>query len=154
MKADARPANWLLGFLGAAAGGALGYFAFFWIARQGFYALALPGLFLGLGCGSLSRGTSRALGIVCAVAAVILGLIVEWQFAPFKADGSLTFFLTHVGDLQPITLISIGVGALFAYWCGTVSPFGGRDRDEGRNLKDEDADGGPQNRPPSAAEKS
>ena len=32
----------LLGAIGAAIGGVLGYFVFFWIAGQGFYALILP----------------------------------------------------------------------------------------------------------------
>jgi hypothetical protein len=140
MKADAKHVNWPLGLLGAAAGGVLGYFAFFWITRQGFYALALPGLFIGLGCGLLSRGTSRVQGLVCAVLGLFLGLIIEWQFAPFIADNSLVYFLTHVGDLKPLTWISIGVGGLLAYWCGTGSPFRGRDRDARRGGNDKDAD--------------
>ena len=43
--------NLSLVFIGALAGGTLGYFAFFWIAAQGLYALVLPGGLLGLGAG-------------------------------------------------------------------------------------------------------
>ena len=60
MSTDTRSVNWPLALVGAAAGGVLGYFAFFWIARQGFYALALPGLALGLGCGLLSAGNAAS----------------------------------------------------------------------------------------------
>lgn len=35
-------AGWLLGLLGAAVGGFLGYWLFFVIARQGFYGIVLP----------------------------------------------------------------------------------------------------------------
>ena len=34
---------------GAVGGGLVGYFRFLWIARQGFYALVLPGGLLGVG---------------------------------------------------------------------------------------------------------
>jgi len=49
MNDNARIRNLLAGILGAAAGGILGYFAFFWIAGQGFYALMVPGGLVGLG---------------------------------------------------------------------------------------------------------
>jgi len=118
MKVDARPVNWPLGFVGAFAGGVLGYFAFFWMARQGFYALVLPGAALGLGCGLLSGGKSWGLGIACGVLGVMIGLITEWRYAPFVADDSLPYFLTHVGDLRPFTLAAIGLSGLFACWFG------------------------------------
>jgi len=90
MKADTKPANWPLGLVGAVAGGVLGYFVFSWMIRQGFYALALPGFAVGLGCGLLSGGRSRGLGLVCGVLGIMLGLITEWRHAPFIADGSLS----------------------------------------------------------------
>ena len=54
-----------LGLAGAVAGGAIGYFVFMWMARQGFYAMILPGALLGLGCGLASRRRSAVLGIAC-----------------------------------------------------------------------------------------
>jgi hypothetical protein len=142
MKWDARSINWPLGLVGAVVGGALGYLAFFWMARQGFYALVLPGFALGLGCGLLSRGKAQVLGLVCGVLGVTLALITEWRRAPFAADDSLPYFLTHVGDLKQFTLISIGLSGLFAYWfgMGRADLFRRRDLDARHEEKDGDAD--------------
>ena len=118
MNASARETSWTLGLLGAAVGGALGYLAFFWIAGQGFYGLVLPGAALGFGCELLSGGKSYGLGIVCGLLALVLGLLTEWRFAPFVADGSLSYFLTHLGDLKAFTLMSLAAGGLFAFWFG------------------------------------
>jgi hypothetical protein len=115
MDENLKPANWPLGVAGVVLGGAAGYFLFRWIAAQGFYAIILPGAGVGFGCGLLSRGQSRALGIFCALLAVPAGLLAEW----WLYDESLAYFLTHLDQLQPITLILIAVGAALAYWLGT-----------------------------------
>jgi hypothetical protein len=73
---------------------------------------------LGLGAGLAARGRSITLGIVCAVAAVVLAAIAEWQMFPFVKDKSLSFFLAHLHQLRLSTLIMIGLGAVFAYWFG------------------------------------
>lgn len=104
-----------LGLLGAAIGGFLGYLAFFWIAQQGFYALILPAGLLGLGAGLCARGRSVPLAVLCGVAGLALGLFTEWRFAPFKADDSLLYFLTHVHALKPLTLIMLALGTFFGY---------------------------------------
>ncbi len=111
----------LLVLVGAAVGGLIGYFGFLWIARQGFYALMLPGGLLGLGA-SLFPNRSTALCIGCGVAALAIGLAAEWQFAPFVRDGSLGYFLTHVHQLRPIALVMIGAGAFIGFW----APFSRR----------------------------
>jgi len=108
--------NLLLGFAGAAAGGVIGYFAFQWIIRQGFYPLALPGALLGLGCGVLVRRRSLTLGFACGLLALALGTFVEWRFRPFTADGGLGYFLAHFLDLQPITLLMIALGGFCGFW--------------------------------------
>lgn len=110
--------NWLRGLVGGLAGGALGYFAFFLLARQGIYAMVLPGALLGLGCGFLSGIESNVLGIVCGLLAVMLGCFTEWQFAPFAADGRLAYFIQNVHNLSTATLIMISVGGLCGYWFG------------------------------------
>lgn len=116
--------QWVLSMLGALVGGALGYLVFVWLARQGFYGLILPGAAMGLGCAALSKTRSNARGIVCGVLAVPVGLLSEWRSAPFVADQSLGFFLGHLHHLQPITIIFIVLGAVFAYWfsAGARSP--------------------------------
>jgi hypothetical protein len=48
MSETSRFKNMVAGLAGAVAGGAIGYFTFIWIARQGFYALMLPGALAGV----------------------------------------------------------------------------------------------------------
>ena len=107
-----------LGLVGAVAAGAAGCWLFLRIAEQGFYAVALPGALLGWGCGALSGRKSVALGIACGVLGLLLGIYSEWQFAPFVADGSLRYFLTHLQDLSVVTQVMILIGAACAYWFG------------------------------------
>jgi len=111
-------ANWQFGLVGAVVGGTVGYVVFFWMAEQGFYAIVLPGALLGLGCGALSGGSSYRLGAVCGLLALTLGIVTEWRFAPFKDDGGLWYFVTHVSDLRSQTLVTIGAGGFFAFWFG------------------------------------
>lgn len=118
MAEKVKHVNWPLGLVGAVLGGVAGYFLFFWVLRQGFYALLLPGATVGLGCGVLSRGRSNTLGIVCGLLAVLVGLLADWGFEPFKTDDSLAYFLTHLHQLEPITMIMIVAGAALAYWIG------------------------------------
>ena len=116
---DSTSANWPLGLLGAIGGGAIGAFLFKLLLGQGFYAMVLPGAALGWGCGRLSGGHSKPLGVVCGVLALMLGLLLEWHFLPFIADDSLGFFLTHIHQLKPMTLLMIAAGTACGYWLGT-----------------------------------
>jgi len=116
MSETAGMKNFLVGLAGGLAGGALGYLAFIWIARQGFYALMLPGALAGFGASLFVSDRSVRRGVVCGVFAVGLGLFAEWRFAPFIKDPSLGYFLAHIGQLQPITLLMIAVGGVFGYW--------------------------------------
>ncbi len=52
---------------------------------------------------------------------MLLGCFTEWRFAPFIADDSLTYFLTHLHNLKTLTLIMIVVGGLCGYWFGKGS---------------------------------
>ena len=110
MHESRQPKTIALGLLGAAIGGGVGYFAFFWIASQGFYALILPPALLGLTAGYFARCRSLSLAIVCAIAGLALGLYTEWRFAPLRADPSLPYFLTHVHQLKPFTLLMLALG--------------------------------------------
>ncbi len=105
----------LLVLAGAAAGGLLGHFAFLWLVGQGFYAMILPGGLLGLGAGLARHGTLY-LAVICGIMALLLGLVTEWRAFPFNADESLPYFLTHIHQLKPLTLIMIGVGAAIGFW--------------------------------------
>jgi hypothetical protein len=100
---------------GALVGGTVGYFAFFWMARQGFYALALPGGLVGIGAG-ITRARSILTPLICGLAAAGLGLVAEWRFAPFADNDSFSYFLAHVHQLNPVTLLMIVVGILVGFW--------------------------------------
>jgi hypothetical protein len=94
----------------------LGYLAFGWLAAQGFYALALPGVLLGLGAGVLAKRRSMAMAVVCGFLALALGVFAEWKHFPFAKDASLKYFLTHLPDLRQLTLILIGLGGFGGFW--------------------------------------
>jgi hypothetical protein len=105
----------LLSLAGAVAGGALGYFAFFWLVSQGYYGLVLPGGLLGMGAGMV-RNKSVVVAILCGLMATALGVYTEWRYFPFKEDPSLKFFLTHLNDLKPLTLVMMGLGGFIGFW--------------------------------------
>jgi hypothetical protein len=118
----------VLGLVGAALGGALGFVLFWQLLRVNLYALILPGALLGLGCSLLARHRSQARGVVCGLAAVALALFTEWWFFPFGKDKSFGYFLGHIHELDRgvFAYAMIGVGALFAYWWGKDAHFAGK----------------------------
>ena len=124
MTKSSRVFDGVAGVLGALAGATLGYYTFRWLLQQGFYGMVIPGALLGLGCGLASRTPSPARGVACAVAAVALGLFVEWKFHPFVVDASFKYLLLHVADLKGATLLMIALGAAFAYWLGKEAGAG------------------------------
>ncbi len=107
--------NNCLALFGAVLGGALGFWAFSWILEQGFYGLVLPGGLLGLGAG-IVKNRSVLIAVMCGLLALGLGLFTEWHFFPFVKDDSLRYFLSHIADLKPITLVMIAVGGLLGFW--------------------------------------
>jgi hypothetical protein len=104
-----------LALLVALGGAVVGFFAFLWIARQGFYALVLPGALVGV---AASFVPTRSVGVsfACGFIALATGLLAEWHFAPFIADGSLPYFFSHIHQLKPVTLIMIAAGAFIGFW--------------------------------------
>lgn len=112
-----------LGLVGAAIGGVAGFYAFGWLETKGFYGLAIPGSFLGLGCGLLAQHRSVPRGIVCAIAALGLSVFTEWHFHPLLADGSLGYMIKHLGDLGPVTLLMMGLATVIAFWVGQDAGF-------------------------------
>ncbi len=118
MGANFRIAPLIRGLFGAAVGGTVGYFAFAWILSQGFYAMILPGAAVGLGFGASTRERSTVYKFVSAILALGLGFFAEWRFFPFVKDGSFTYFVTHVHQLRPVSLLMIALGGVFAFWFG------------------------------------
>jgi hypothetical protein len=115
--------NTLLVIAGAVIGGALGNYIFFRLIERGLYGMIIPGGLLGIGAG-LARSRSLALAVTCGVAALILGLFTEWQYRPFRADGSFTYFLRHILDRDAYTLGMIAVGGFIGFW----GPYRRRER--------------------------
>jgi hypothetical protein len=110
----------LRGVAGAIAGGIAGYFAFNFLAARGLYGLMIPGLLIGMAAGIAARGKSQALGIVCAAAALALMIVAEWHRAPMVKDQSLTYFVTHLHQMNNATVkfVMLALGTAAAYWFG------------------------------------
>jgi hypothetical protein len=108
----------ILGVIGGVVGGIAGYLLFFWIIKQGFYALVLPGAAVGLGCGLLAQHRSVLRGIVCAIAGLALGLYTEWVYEPFAADKTFRYLVLHFYDMRGITLIMIALGTALSFYLG------------------------------------
>lgn len=106
----------LRGLAGAAAGGGVGYFLFSWLTSQGFYAVALPGVLLGIGAGMLRQRHSLEFSLVCGLSALAMGIFAEWTRFPYAADESLAYFLMHLQDLRPVTIIMIALGGFAGFW--------------------------------------
>lgn len=109
----------VLALVGAVVGGLLGHFIFFWVARQGFYGLIIPGAAVGLGA-SFFNTKSKWVPIACGLIALVISLFTEWRYIPFEADDSFGYFLFHFYELTPITLFMIAAGAFLGFWI----PFG------------------------------
>ena len=99
----------------ACLGGFLGYLGFVLLLDRGFYALVLPGGLLGLAAG-IPRSRSMIVPALCGLLAIGAGLLAEHRYAPFVADPSFGYFVTHAVDLQPVTLLLIGLGGLIGFW--------------------------------------
>lgn len=113
----------LLGVVGAVVGGVLGFYTFGWLEYHGFYGLAIPGAFLGVGSGLLAQHRSRARGLACAAAALGLSIFTEWKFHPFLEDDRFSFMITHMKDLKSVTLLMIAIATVVAYWTGQDAGF-------------------------------
>ena len=99
----------------ACVGGVLGYVGFVLLLDRGYYALVLPGGLLGLAAG-IPRSRSLKVPALCGILGIMAGLLAEYRFAPFVADATLGYFLTHAINLQPLTLFLIGLGGLIGFW--------------------------------------
>src|SRR5438132_674596 len=108
------------GLAGGIIGGITGYFLFHWLATRGALGYAIPAALLGLGAGLSAGGRSWPLGVACAVAGLCLTLFAEWVHAPFRNDGSFSYFLTHLHRLDhlPMKAIITALGVACAYWLG------------------------------------
>lgn len=118
MKGPSRLVGILRGVVGAVVGGVVGYYVCDWMLNYAFYGLILPGTLVGVGFGLLSRQKCVLCGIACGVAGLAMGIFTEWRLFPFVEDQSFAFFVTHLHQLRPVTLLLIGLGGVFSFWFG------------------------------------
>lgn len=104
-----------LAVLGAIAGAVAGYIAFVLLLRIGLYALVAPGALIGIGA-SFARSRSMAVPIMCGALALVASILIEWIERPFAVDGSLSFFLSNLGELSTVTKIFVALGVVAAVW--------------------------------------
>lgn len=107
--------NIALVFGGAILGGLIGHLAFRWLLSQGFYGLALPGGLVGLGAG-IAACRQVWPSVACGVLALAVGLVTEWRSFPFRADDSFGYFLSHLHELKPYTLLMLVAGTAIGFW--------------------------------------
>ena len=115
--------------IGGVVGGVVGYIIVYWIRQQGFYAPVLPGALAGLGCGLLARTDSNARGVLCAVEALILGLVTEWLVFYQPRDKTFANFQGFLGQLpqEPmVTKLLLGLGVFLGFWWGRECSLRGR----------------------------
>jgi hypothetical protein len=88
------------------------------MARQGFYALVLPGALVGIGAGMVLKERSVPLMVICGLMGLGFGIFSEWRFGPFMVDKSFGYFIRHLPDLLPLTKLMLAMcgvcGAYFA----------------------------------------
>jgi hypothetical protein len=103
--------------LGAVIGGSAGVVAYSFTLQNGIHLLAVVGAGLALGAGWLARRRSIAWGAIVAFSAVLLSILVEWLFRPFVVDPSFSYFIGHLPNLPPNSVISLfvvaGLGVYF-----------------------------------------
>jgi hypothetical protein len=107
--------TFLLPLLAALLGGIAGHLATAWLAHHGYYAMILPGGLVGFGA-SIFRPQSRIIPFACAVYALAISLLTEWHLFPFIADRSFSYFLAHIPNLTPVTLLMIAAGTALAFF--------------------------------------
>ena|SRR5271165_5624980 len=116
----------LLGLVGAALGGVLGFYTYRWILGHGFVGGMIPGAFLGLGCSLLARHPSLGRGVVCGIAGLALGFFTDW----YTNDTTDTFwmYLQNAKSINQVVLLTIVIGTFIAFWLGKDAGIAGRSR--------------------------
>lgn len=110
--------HWLRAIGGALIGAALGFVCFYFMEKNGLYAMALPGALIGMFAGRLSGVRSNAIGVLCALIGATASIFIEWKFFPFIADDSLPYFVAHLHEVKSTSLILMAIGTAFAFWFG------------------------------------
>ncbi len=106
------------GAVGAVIGAALGYAVFWGLAKLNIAAIIVPGALTGAVASRMSGRPSVEVGVIAAVVGAIATILSEWSLFPFVKDGSLTFFIAHLHELRPATLLLGAAGIFCAFYYG------------------------------------
>jgi hypothetical protein len=123
--------TYLLPLLAALVAGILGILATSFLDRYGLYAMILPGGFVAMGATLFPSRSRYILPLACALYALAISLFTEWYNHPFLADPFLAdtfrtdtfrlfrsffYFLAHIPNLTPVTLLMIAAGTALAFF--------------------------------------
>jgi len=98
----------LLALVGAAVGGVVGYFGFYWlVANQGMAFVALPGAGIGLCRAAFTRTYSVIAAVACGVGALGLQLYI-----------ANNFYNGGIGGTPLLGWAGIVIGTIIAAWFG------------------------------------
>jgi len=111
--------------IGGMVGAGIGVLIYWFALRNGYHVLAAVGAGPGIGGGLGARRRSLAWGAGIAAVSLALTIVVEWRFLPFVVDGSLGYFVGHLGDLPWRSQLSIAAAVGMGFYFGM-----GRDRRE------------------------
>lgn len=101
---------------GALIGAVAGIAVFTWLVHSfGAYGFAIPGVATGLGA-SVKTEVPKWSAIVSGFIGLFAGVFATWKEAPFVADGSFGYFLTHLHDLPSYQMLLLALGAAIAFW--------------------------------------
>ncbi len=93
--------------------------AMFWgLTRVGCYYVILPGCLVGVIAACFPPPNHWASDAIRLAIAGSAGLVADWTFAPFTADGSLIYFCLHLHRLSAGSLASILVGGIVGLCLG------------------------------------
>lgn len=104
--------------LGAVLGAVVGVVGHWAMLRAGYHMAGVAGIGLALGVSPAARTPSLPWGLSTALLALAASLLTDWWFRPFLVDGSLRYYLAHVGELAPRSLASLVVAAGLGFWFG------------------------------------
>ena len=106
------------GAVGAVIGAALGYAVFWGLVKVGIAAIIAPGALTGAIASRMSGRQSVEVGVIAAVVGAIATILSEWSLFPFIKDGSLTYFIAHLHQLRPATMLLGAAGIFCAFFYG------------------------------------
>ncbi len=128
--------KYVRGISGGVIAGALGAAIYWFLLTRGIHApILVPGV-IGLGCGlGFAAKRDWRMGAISAAMAVIVTLVIDivWYLQHVR-DGSVTYYLTHLHQLNPIYLAGVriplwvvyGIGAALAFWFGLGREYLGK----------------------------